>query len=319
VTVVRTAIALGSNLGDRLGFLRFGFDRLCSIGSVIAVSSLYETAPVGGPAQGRYLNATVVIETDLLPLDLLARLQEIEQEANRVRSERWGPRTLDLDIVAWDAEPLSVPALVVPHPGATERRFVLAPLAEVWPEAEVAPGLTAASALPAVKGQDVRRWHGHWVDEMPHLGPAAGWWVGAQVILFVAWGGVLVTTAAVAGSPWRWALGGGLAAAALALGAAAVLTLGGELSPFPQPRSGASLVMRGPYRLVRHPIYGAIVLGFVGISVLFGSAAALTGAVVLAGFFRAKSSVEERANTIGIPGYGEYLAAVRRRFVPFVW
>ncbi len=317
--MTRTAISLGSNLGDRLGNLRLAVERLSSLGAVVAVSSLYETDPIGGPEQGRYLNAVVLLDADLTPLDLLAALQEIERAAHRVRRERWGPRTLDLDIVAWDEDPVSLPILAVPHPRAAERRFVIEPLKEVWPEAIVAPGVTAAEAFPPVAGQKARRWEGEWTHGVPHLGPAAARWVAAQVVLFVVWGSTLVVTADTPPDAWRAVAGGSLAAIAVGLGTSAVLTLGRELTPYPQPRAGASLVARGPYRLVRHPIYGSIVLGFGAVSVAFGSVAALAVSGLLAMFFRAKAEVEEHANAIGIPGYGGYLGAVRRRFIPFVW
>ncbi len=317
--MTRVAVALGSNLGDRLGHLRNAVARLGELGQVLRVSSLYETAPVGGPEQDWYLNAVAVLDTHLQPLDLLGELQRIENEEHRVRRERWGPRTLDLDIVAWDASPVSLPTLVVPHPRAHERRFVLDPLVEVWAEARVAGDITAVDAAPLVSAQRVRRWEGEWLVELPHHGRAAAWWVVAQVVFFVVWGVVLVATFVTPVGAIRWALGGGLASLGVALGAGAVIALGRELTPYPQPRAGAQLVARGPYRWARHPIYGAIVLMFLGVSVVFGS---VPGAAVTAGiavFFRFKSVAEERALAIGIPGYGEYRHEVRRRFVPLVW
>lgn len=317
--MTKTAIAVGSNLGDRLAHLRAAHEGLASIGSIMGVSSLYETAPVGGPAQGRYLNAVVLVDTDLPALELLSRLQEIERSSRRVRGERWGPRTLDLDLVAWEADPVSLPALSVPHPRAAERRFVLEPLADVWPDAPVAPGLSATEALALVGDQDVKRWHGAWQSETPHLGPAAGRWVIAQVILFLVWGVILVATAGVPIPAWRGLIGGALSGAALILGAAAIAALGRELTPYPQPRPGASLVATGPYRLVRHPIYGSIALGFAGVAILFGSLPSLVGALAIAVFFRSKSAVEEQALAIGIPDYPRYRHTVRRRFIPFLW
>ena len=101
----RAAVALGSNLGDRISTLRMAVEQMSRLGRVDAVSSLYETAPVGGPEQDPYLNAAVVVDTDLSPGELLAALQTIENEAGRVRRERWGPRTLDLDIVTMSTPP----------------------------------------------------------------------------------------------------------------------------------------------------------------------------------------------------------------------
>ena len=113
----------------------------------MAVSDFHETVPVGGPEQGDFLNAVVVVDTALGPEELLAELQRIEDDHGRVRVERWGPRTLDLDLVAMDGVRRDTPELTVPHPRAAERRFVLVPLVEVWPDAEVAPGVTASRAL----------------------------------------------------------------------------------------------------------------------------------------------------------------------------
>lgn len=125
----RAFIALGSNLGDRESYLRLAVDRL---GPVIARSQLYETAPVGGPDdQGPYLNMVVEIETSLDPFALLRRCRRIEAEAARERLVRWGPRTLDVDIVFYDDIEIVSDELTVPHPRFAERRFVLAPLSEL--------------------------------------------------------------------------------------------------------------------------------------------------------------------------------------------
>ena len=151
---VRAAIGLGSNLGDRLAHLRRGLEGIARLGRLIAISSLYETAPMGGPAQDPYLNAVGLIETTRSPRDLLAALQEIESGAGRVRNERWGPRTLDLDLLVFDDLCLDEPDLEVPHPRAHQRRFVLAPLVEVWPDATLRSG-PARDALADVRHQDI--------------------------------------------------------------------------------------------------------------------------------------------------------------------
>ncbi|MGH8926714.1 MAG: 2-amino-4-hydroxy-6-hydroxymethyldihydropteridine diphosphokinase, partial [Acidimicrobiia bacterium] len=124
----RAAVALGSNVGDRLGYLRSGLAGLGRIATVVSLSALYETEPVGGPKQGAYLNAVALIETDFEAGALLERLQEIENRAGRIRGERWGPRTLDLDLIVYDQVTSDLPELSVPHPRADERRFVLEPL-----------------------------------------------------------------------------------------------------------------------------------------------------------------------------------------------
>lgn len=130
--VHRVVVALGSNLGDRAGFLELGVSQL---GDVVAASQVYETAPVGGPEdQGAYLNMVVVVETSLDPFAFLRRCQRIESSAMRQRVVHWGPRTLDVDIVFFDDVRIESEELVVPHPRFAERRFVLAPLSEVAPE-----------------------------------------------------------------------------------------------------------------------------------------------------------------------------------------
>ena len=149
------AIGLGSNLGDRLGHLTRAFGELAVLGDVIAVSSIYETAPVGGPEQGDYLNAVVVVDTGLEPREVMDELLAIERSHGRRRGERFGPRTLDLDLLVYDGASVDEPGLAVPHPRIAERRFVLEPLAEVWPDAAIARDLTAEAAVAAVADQDV--------------------------------------------------------------------------------------------------------------------------------------------------------------------
>ncbi len=131
--MTRALLGLGSNLGDRLGYLREAVDTLRP--SVKQVSRLYETEPVGGPAgQGPYLNIVVELDTEAAPRELLAVCHRLEAAAGRVRSERWGPRTLDVDVLWIDGVTLDTPELQVPHPRMFERRFVVAPLADVAPD-----------------------------------------------------------------------------------------------------------------------------------------------------------------------------------------
>ena len=101
---------------------------------VQAVSGVYETAPVGGPTQDPYLNLVVEIRTSLEPYELLGVCQDLEQEARRVRTVRWGPRTLDVDVLLYGELQLTDPDLIVPHPRMYERAFVLYPLSELGPE-----------------------------------------------------------------------------------------------------------------------------------------------------------------------------------------
>lgn len=129
-------VALGSNLGDRRATLDSALDRLRATPgvTVLGASSYHETAPVGGPSgQGMYLNAVAEIRTTLAPEALLRELLAIEAELGRVRAERFGPRTLDLDLLLFGQEHVETEQLIVPHPRMHERRFVLAPLAEIAP------------------------------------------------------------------------------------------------------------------------------------------------------------------------------------------
>jgi 2-amino-4-hydroxy-6-hydroxymethyldihydropteridine diphosphokinase len=130
--VTRAFLSLGSNLGDRRQFLEEAVGSLGS--SVVAVSPLYETAPVGGVEQDSFLNIVVEIDTALGPRELLAVCHRLESAAQRVRTERWGPRTLDVDIVWMDGVTLDDPDLMLPHPRWKDRRFVLAPLRDLAPE-----------------------------------------------------------------------------------------------------------------------------------------------------------------------------------------
>jgi len=133
---VRAFLGLGSNLGDRQAYLHEAVE---SLTGVVGVSSMYETDPVGGPrGQGAFLNVVVELDTDLTPRALLGVCHRLESAANRVRHERWGPRTLDVDILWIDQAPIDEPDLQVPHPRMGERRFVMAPLAELAPDV-VAP------------------------------------------------------------------------------------------------------------------------------------------------------------------------------------
>ena len=128
---MRVAIALGSNLGDREGFLRAAAASLAGDVTGLRLSSFHETEPVGVGAQPSFLNAAAVGETTLPPQELLDRLLEIERELGRTRPYPGAPRTLDLDLVLYDDAIIDEPRLTVPHPRFRERRFVLAPLAEV--------------------------------------------------------------------------------------------------------------------------------------------------------------------------------------------
>lgn len=134
-SVRRAYFGLGSNLGDRAAMLQGAVDGLAATDgiSVVAVSHVYETEPVGGPDQPEYLNAVVAVDTDLTPRQLLEIAQRLEAEAGRVRGAQWGPRTLDVDVLLVGDEHVDEPDLVVPHPRLYERAFVMVPLADIDP------------------------------------------------------------------------------------------------------------------------------------------------------------------------------------------
>lgn len=129
---MRAFLGLGSNLGDREATLRTAVSALGD--EVVAVSSIYETEPLGGPEQGPFLNLVVELDTVLEPRGLLELAHRLEADAGRERVERWGPRTLDVDVLWIASGPVDEPDLRIPHPRMWERRFVLAPLAELAPE-----------------------------------------------------------------------------------------------------------------------------------------------------------------------------------------
>jgi 2-amino-4-hydroxy-6-hydroxymethyldihydropteridine diphosphokinase len=132
----RAYLGLGSNLGDRLGHLQGAVRGLAAADdvAVVAVSPVYETAPVGGPPQPDYLNAVVGLDTGRSARQLLELAQRLEGAAGRVRVERWGPRTLDVDVLLVGDETVHDADLEVPHPRLGERSFVLAPLADLDPD-----------------------------------------------------------------------------------------------------------------------------------------------------------------------------------------
>ncbi len=130
--MTRVFLGLGSNVGDRWKHLR---EAVASLPDVVAVSPVYETDPVGGPSgQAAYLNCVIELATSLPVRQLLGICHRLESAADRVRTERWGPRTLDVDILLVDGVDIDEPDLTVPHPRLRERRFVLEPLRDLAPE-----------------------------------------------------------------------------------------------------------------------------------------------------------------------------------------
>jgi 2-amino-4-hydroxy-6-hydroxymethyldihydropteridine diphosphokinase len=150
----QAVLALGSNLGDRQDILQGGVDAIAGIEGVrlTAVSPVYETVPVGGPPQPDYLNAVVLADITIRSDQLLDRLHEVEAAFDRVRVVRWGPRTLDIDIVTVAGEQSDDPDLTLPHPRAHERAFVLAPWHDADPDA-VLPGYGPVADLVALADQ----------------------------------------------------------------------------------------------------------------------------------------------------------------------
>ena len=131
----RAHLGLGSNVGDRAAALQAAVDGLGAVDgvTVVAVSPVYETEPVGGPEQPEYLNAVVAVETDRTSRELLEIAKRLEDEAGRVPGERWGPRPLDVDVLLVGDDEVDEPDLVVPHPRLYERAFVMVPLADLDP------------------------------------------------------------------------------------------------------------------------------------------------------------------------------------------
>lgn len=163
MTVVH--LGLGSNQGQRLAYLSRGLQHLLAAGDLrlVAVSSVYETEPWGRPDSPPYLNAAVAIETGLAPQVLLDRALAVERACGRIRRERWGARTLDIDILLYGDRVVRSPGLEIPHPYLTARAFVLVPLLELDPGLCLPDGRKLASFLAGVSDQVCR----------PHLPAAA--------------------------------------------------------------------------------------------------------------------------------------------------
>jgi 2-amino-4-hydroxy-6-hydroxymethyldihydropteridine diphosphokinase len=168
-------LALGSNLGDRLGTLQGCVQAIGGLPDtdVLAISPVYETVPVGGPAQPDYLNAVIVVQTGLRPRDLLEAAHRIEADFGRVRGERFGPRTLDIDIISYAGQISTGSVLTLPHPRAHERAFVLAPWHDIDARAEL-PGRGAVSHLLAGLDRDGIRQVAGAVLRLPRSAAPAG-------------------------------------------------------------------------------------------------------------------------------------------------
>jgi len=159
-TFVRAYIGLGSNLDDPEGQLHRAVKALREIPNsrLTAVSPFYRSRPMGPAEQPDYVNAVAMLDTRLEPLALLDALQAIEQQQGRVRTgERWGPRTLDLDLLLYGTEVIEMPRLSVPHPGLKERNFVLQPLADLAPELILPDGSSIAALLAQCSAKGLER------------------------------------------------------------------------------------------------------------------------------------------------------------------
>jgi 2-amino-4-hydroxy-6-hydroxymethyldihydropteridine diphosphokinase len=132
---MKAVVALGANIGNPSEQMDLAIAMLKEATDVIAVSTFYTTKPVGGPEQPDYINAVCILESDLPALDLLSLLQGIEKSLGRERIERWGPRTIDLDLIQYGSLLSKAEELELPHPRAHERRFVLEPWHEIEPDA----------------------------------------------------------------------------------------------------------------------------------------------------------------------------------------
>jgi len=154
---MKAVLALGANLGDRAATLQAALDGLGAQTRVVAVSAIFETAPVGGPSQPDFYNAVVLVDTTLAATDLLTLAHSLEAAAGRVRVEHWGPRTLDVDVLAYDDKRSDDPELTLPHPRAHERAFVVLPWLEVEPDGAIDGYGTLAELATKLGTAGVRR------------------------------------------------------------------------------------------------------------------------------------------------------------------
>ena len=152
-------VALGANLGDPSATIRAAFGALANLpeSRVVHCSSLYRTAPVGNTEQPEFINAVAALETTLAPESLLDALFDIEARFGRIRAEKNGPRTLDLDLLLYNNQQLNLPRLTLPHPRLHLRAFVLYPLAELAPDLQLPGRGSIAAWLPAVANQGISR------------------------------------------------------------------------------------------------------------------------------------------------------------------
>ncbi|ENM8063064.1 2-amino-4-hydroxy-6-hydroxymethyldihydropteridine diphosphokinase [Vibrio vulnificus] len=160
--MITAYIAIGSNLADPVSQAKSAIEALKTLpkSRLLVASQLYSSSPMGPQDQPDYINAVAAIETELTPLELLDCTQAIELEQGRVRKEeRWGPRTLDLDIILYGDEVIDSERLTVPHYGMKEREFVLYPLAEIAPNLTLPDGTELSQLLTIVDRNGLGIWH----------------------------------------------------------------------------------------------------------------------------------------------------------------
>jgi 2-amino-4-hydroxy-6-hydroxymethyldihydropteridine diphosphokinase len=154
---MRVVLGIGSNLGDRAATLQAAVDGLAAEAHIVAVSAIFETTPMGGPPQPDYYNAVVILDTGRSAAELLELAHRLESAAARVRRERWGPRTLDVDVLAYEGMRSDDPELTLPHPRAHERAFVLLPWLDADPDARIDGTGSVAELVRTVDASGVRR------------------------------------------------------------------------------------------------------------------------------------------------------------------
>ena len=164
-------LSLGSNLGTRDQYLKQAIQGLCASKRIklIDFSSIYETEPVGFTEQPNFLNMVVKVETDFSPFDLLDQCLSVEKFLGRKRILRWGPRTIDLDILLYNQENIETEKLMIPHPRMLERAFVLVPLAEIDPDLKTMEGETIRVLANEISKEGVRLWRAKNGDDVSGL------------------------------------------------------------------------------------------------------------------------------------------------------
>lgn len=315
--MTRVAVGLGSNLGNRAETMRGAVRDLGLLGPVVAISSIYQTQPVGGPeGQTAYLNAVCLIDTDQRSDTILEMLQGIEQKWGRVRVERWGPRTLDLDVLLFSDRTESNERLIVPHPRLADRRFVVEPLAEVWPNA-VIDGRPVGVLLAELGNQGIEegieKLAGPQWTTMSDKGAK---WVAGQGILLVLLVLSLFDQGSISAGAWMQWVGRALVVAAAVMFIAGMRALGRNLTGYPEPIADGTLISHGVFRFIRHPLYGGNVLLVLGIALHQRSISGVALSIAAALFFWMKARHEEVRLSLRFPAYRRYKATTWGRLLP---